>query len=157
VTPGEKGDLAERMVPRALELACLVHGDGDARAIRRFLRKLTLEEAGALLVVQAGMIPLDATRDQMLAWITFDEFGRPLEGMTPVLPIFAGDEGKADTEAAPWLEPCPSLAAYRRHKAAGEPAEECGCAGAARAEWRKQNRRRSEAGKPAAREDGVAA
>ena len=38
------------------------------------------------------------------------------------------------------LEPCPSLAAYRRHKAAGEPFEECGCGDAARAVWRASKR-----------------
>ena len=42
---------------------------------------------------------------------------------------------------APALEPCPSLAAYRRHKAAGEPSEECGCGEAARAAWRARKRR----------------
>jgi len=41
------------------------------------------------------------------------------------------------------LEPCPSLAAYRRHKAAGEPFEECGCGDAARAAWRAKARRRA--------------
>ena len=40
-------------------------------------------------------------------------------------------------------EPCPSLAAYRRHKAAGEPFEECGCGDAARAAWRAKARRRA--------------
>ncbi len=43
--------------------------------------------------------------------------------------------------APPELEPCPSLAAYRRHKAAGEPFEECGCGEAARAVWRARKRR----------------
>jgi len=38
-------------------------------------------------------------------------------------------------------EPCPSLAAYRRHKKAGEPFEECGCGDAARATWRARKRR----------------
>jgi len=43
----------------------------------------------------------------------------------------------------PQLEPCPSLAAYRRHRKAGEPFEECGCGDAARAEWRAKARRRA--------------
>lgn len=38
-------------------------------------------------------------------------------------------------------EPCPSLAAYRRHKAAGEPYEDCGCGEAARMTWRARKRR----------------
>ena len=29
-----RGELAERLVPKALELACLVHGDGDALSDR---------------------------------------------------------------------------------------------------------------------------
>jgi len=37
-------------------------------------------------------------------------------------------------------EPCPSLAAYRRHKAAGEPFGDCGCGEAARAVWRARKR-----------------
>jgi len=41
----------------------------------------------------------------------------------------------------PQLEPCPSLAAYRRHQKAGEPFEECGCGDAARAVWRARKRR----------------
>ena len=42
-------------------------------------------------------------------------------------------------------EPCPSLAAYRRHKAAGEPHEDCGCSDAARAARRAKARRRAAA------------
>ena len=43
------------------------------------------------------------------------------------------------------LKPCPSLAAYRRHKRNGEPYEDCGCVEAAQAErrlavWRARNR-----------------
>jgi hypothetical protein len=52
------------------------------------------------------------------------------------------------------LEPCPSLAAYRRHKAAGEPFEECGCGEAARTVWRARKR---VGGKDAAREKADAA
>ena len=44
---------------------------------------------------------------------------------------------------APALEPCPSLAAYRRHKKAGEPFEDCGCGDAARTAWRAKARRRA--------------
>ena len=42
--------------------------------------------------------------------------------------------------APPELEPCPSLAAYRRHQKAGEPREDCGCGEAARAVWRARKR-----------------
>ena len=38
------------------------------------------------------------------------------------------------------LEPCPSRAAYRRHKRRGEPFEECGCGEAAREAWREAKR-----------------
>ena len=30
MTPAERGDLAERLIPKALDLAGLVHGDGGA-------------------------------------------------------------------------------------------------------------------------------
>jgi hypothetical protein len=49
------------------------------------------------------------------------------------------------TDIAPAAEPepCPSLAAYRRHKARGEGTEECGCGEAARAVWRERKREAS--------------
>ena len=53
-------------------------------------------------------------------------------------------------ELAPPLEPCPSLAAYRRHQKRGEPFEDCGCEEAARAVWRTRKRIAKEAAGAAA-------
>lgn len=132
----QRGELAARMVTVACELACLVR-DEDRDAVGEFLARLTPVplplEVRALLVVLAAMVPDDATTDQLLAWVTFDEFGQLLPGAVPVL---------QRREKAPVVEPCGTLAAYRRHKARGEPAEECGCAAAARAAWAEANRNR---------------
>ena len=40
MTPEARGDLAERLIPKALDLAGLVHGDGGAQDIDAFLRRL---------------------------------------------------------------------------------------------------------------------
>lgn len=39
------------------------------------------------------------------------------------------------------LKPCPSVAAYNRHKEAGEPTEACGCLDAARTMWQERKER----------------
>lgn len=56
--------------------------------------------------------------------------------------IAAARKGRPWTQVAPAAEPepCPSLPAYRRHKARGEDVEGCGCLEAARAVWRERKR-----------------
>lgn len=139
MTPDERSDLAEAMVPEACELAVLVH-DADAERVARFLAGFGVTvpddaapddpaaRLAALLVVTAAMVPVDdRSPADLLAW----ESSVPEAVRWRQLPLCAAAEP----------EPCPSLAAYRRHKARGEDAEGCGCGEAARAEWREKKRR----------------
>src|SRR5579859_4997984 len=127
VNADDRADLAERMVPEACHLAVLVH-DADAEGVAAFIQGLDPEHVPALLVVLAALVPVDdRSPGDLLAW----------EGSVPEavkwrqMPLMAeARPGRAEPE------PCPSPAAYRRHKALGEPAEECGCHEAAKASWR---------------------
>lgn len=125
----DRADLAESMVPVACDLACRVR-DGDAEGIERLAAASGWDtETAALLVVLAAMIPVDCySPNDLLAWTGALEAGPVGWRQDPLM---------APVE----LEPCPSLAAYRRHQRAGEPGEECGCHEAAKAEWREKKRR----------------
>jgi hypothetical protein len=78
-----RGDLAERLIPKAVELACLVHGDGDVKAVERFLAALFPWERDGLLVILAGLMPVDRPLEELLAYVTWDERGRPLKPPVP--------------------------------------------------------------------------
>jgi hypothetical protein len=78
-----RGDLAERLIPKALDLAGLVHGDGDVKAVGRFLAALSPLEREALPVILAGLVPVDLTLDRLLEYVTWDEHGRPLRPPVP--------------------------------------------------------------------------
>jgi hypothetical protein len=82
----KRGDLAEQLVPKALELVDLVHGDGDADTIGWFLRGLLREERDALPVILAALVPMDCSAAELLAFITWDEHGQPLGDTPLVLP-----------------------------------------------------------------------
>ena len=130
-----RGDLAERMVGKATDLALLVRDEGR-ESVCAFLGKLGGEEKDALLVVLAGMLPVeDMSSADMLAWLKFDEFGRPLE---------------------PPLAPCGTYAAFRRHKQRGELTDD-DCERAAREYWAERNRIRKTAAAREAGCDGCAA
>jgi hypothetical protein len=124
---------AERMVTAAIELACLVRDEGPDE-IGAFIRNLTGEERDALLVVQAAMIPDDTDAGTLLSWVTWDEHRRPLPGAVPaasrerVLAAPPRPRRRRETE----LVPCPSHAAYNRHKRRGELIDD-GCAEAEKA------------------------
>lgn len=79
LTPAERGDLAERMLPIAAQLACIVHGDGDQQDIRYALGQLDHIERDALIVVLAGLVNPDTALSDALAYITWDESGRPAQ------------------------------------------------------------------------------
>jgi hypothetical protein len=135
-----RGDLAERLVPVAAELAFLVR-DEDREGIGRWLDGHRIapgdEEARALLVVLAAMVDVDATTGQMLSWVTFDEFGRPLPGGGEPAPATGTGAGEGG---------CGDYAAYCRHLRAGDPREQlelCGCAQAARDYWNERHRART--------------
>jgi len=86
----KRGDLAERMVDVACELALTVR-DQDRAGIGRYLSSLRLdeEEARALVIVLAAMVPAeDRSKQDMLAWVNFTEFDGPDGGE----PADAGEE-----------------------------------------------------------------
>jgi hypothetical protein len=133
-----RGDLAEAMVDKATDLALLVRDEGR-ESVLAFLGDLSGGEKDALLVVLAAMMPVeDMSKGDMLAWIDFDELGRPL-----------------DPDDHRMWEDCGSLTAYWRHKyhkhRAGE-IEACGCAEAGRGYW--QARKAAKA-QDAAREEAA--
>ena len=77
----DRDRLAQRLVPVAAELACLVHGDGDAGTIQAFLDRLSVLQRHALLVVLAGMVPVDQPLEDLLGWISWNPPRRkPPEG-----------------------------------------------------------------------------
>ena len=88
MTPAERGDLAESLIPVAAELAFLVHDEGR-EAIGEWLdaHGVTDDWTRALLVVLAARSSVDITDEQAYDWVTWDEFGRPLEQTIPLLPV----------------------------------------------------------------------
>jgi hypothetical protein len=140
-----RGDLAERMTGVACALACLVR-DEDAGTVGAFLDTLSPDEVRALLIVQAAMIPLDVAPAELLAWVTWDEFGGPLPGAQPATAAPAAPV--RDTAPAQLYEDCGTMRAFWRHQKAGhsrEQAEACGCAEASRDYYvRRYASRRSE-------------
>ena len=123
LTPEARGDLAERLIPKALDLAGLVHGDGGPADIDAFLHRLPKDERDWLPVILAAMVNVEATAADMLAWCTWDEFSRPLPRPG---------------------EKCGTFQAYRHHLKYGELMDDA-CGEAGPAYYRDRNRRRRNA------------
>lgn len=83
MTPTERGDLAERMLPIAAGLACITHGDGDQRDIAHLLNKLSETELRGLAVVLASLVDPDLKLRDALGHVTWDETGRPSDVEIP--------------------------------------------------------------------------
>jgi hypothetical protein len=132
-----RGELAQRLVPKAIKLAGLVHGDGDATAIGRFLGKLTPEERAALPVILAALVPTDRTAAELLAFVTWNEHGEPLETAVP-LPVPPSRLQLAEP-------PCGTPEAFRRHQRLGEDIDGA-CRDAMRAYWSARNRQKNAKG-----------
>lgn len=98
------GALAARLVPVAADLVVRVHEEGR-ESIGELLGRLNDEERWALPVVLAAMVPPDRPVSELLAWVTWDEHGRPLPPPPP---------------EEPGLRPHGTHAAYVRHRAKGE-------------------------------------
>lgn len=75
LTPEQRGDLAEQMLPHAAHLAVLVHGDGGPEDVAEVLAGLDDTQKNALIVVLAGMVDPDQPVGKALGWCDFDEHG----------------------------------------------------------------------------------
>lgn len=72
------GDMASgTLLTMATDLVIAVREEDRAELTAR-LHELTRWECDALLVVLAAMVPLDQAIADLLAWVDFDEHGRPL-------------------------------------------------------------------------------
>ena len=97
-TPQAKGRLAERAVQPAMNLACLVHGDGGPGEIADVINGLKPPQVRAMLVVLAAMVDVERTCDEVLGWIDWDVRGKAV---------------------------CPSASAWKRHVRRGEDCPPC--------------------------------
>lgn len=75
MTPEERGDLAERLLPVAAKLACITHGDGDHHDIHHHTQRFDRTELLALVVLLAGLVDPDQLLADALGYITWDERG----------------------------------------------------------------------------------
>ncbi|MBJ6623543.1 hypothetical protein [Streptomyces sp. DHE17-7] len=75
MSPEQRGDLAERMLPEAANLAVLVHGDGGPEDVAQVLAGLDATEKDALIVVLAGLVDPDQPVGKALGWLDHDEHG----------------------------------------------------------------------------------
>lgn len=152
-TATERGDLAESLVPVAAELAFLVR-DESREAIGDWLdsQGITDERSRALLVVLAAMVAAGTDPDDLLAWVTWDEEGRPLDGTAPLFPVVTSQDDDEDGHG--------SYRRYVQHRRAGdrkEVIEDCGCMQAARDYWNTRHaagKARSEAARRAVAGEG---
>jgi hypothetical protein len=108
VTPTERADLAERLLPVASKLACIVHGDGNQHDIAHHTRRLNREELIGLTVVLAAMVNPDERLEDALGYVTWDEHGRPapaiVYGNTTIRSLSSHLIGPETLGAAPVLE-----------------------------------------------------
>jgi len=79
LTASERGDLADRMLPVAGRMACIVHGDGDALDVAHALDPLDRVELVAVIVSLAAMVDPDAPLANLLGHVTWDEHGNAAE------------------------------------------------------------------------------
>jgi hypothetical protein len=77
LTATERGDLAERLLPLAARLACLVHGDGDHHDITHATRNLDRHELLALIVDLAALVDPNQRVSDALDFVTWNEHGKP--------------------------------------------------------------------------------
>ena len=87
-----RGDLAEYLTDLAGELAFLVRTEGRDTIGAWFAAHHLTDDARitgktrAFIIALASQIDIDTTTDQRLAWVTWDENGRPLPGVQPAMP-----------------------------------------------------------------------
>ncbi|CQR59225.1 hypothetical protein [Streptomyces leeuwenhoekii] len=100
LTPKQRGDLAEQMLPVAANLAVLVHGDGGPDDIADVLAGLDETQKNALIVVLAGLVDPEQPVGKALGWLDFNEHG--------ALTVPSWSEDRSVRELAP--EPAEGLA-----------------------------------------------
>jgi hypothetical protein len=145
-------DLAESMVPKACELACLVH-DADAGGIAAFIAALDPDHVGALLVVLAAMVPVDERSDaDLLAWVG----GGPLTVLPHLRACDPEPEPEPEGHTAQELKDAVAEATRLRRAGREVPADVAKLA-AAYSSWRRkvQEARKMAGPKPAAAMRGV--
>jgi hypothetical protein len=71
----QRGDLAEEMLPKAANLAVLVHGDGGPEDVAKVLEGLDDTQKNALIVILAGLVDPDQSMGKALGWLDFNEHG----------------------------------------------------------------------------------
>lgn len=76
MSPTDRGDLAEAMLPVAANLAVLVHGDGGPEDVSEVLAGLDDAQRNALIVVLAGLVDPDRPLGAVLGWLDFNEHGQ---------------------------------------------------------------------------------
>ena len=131
-----RGRLAERLVPVALAFVDLVRRNGDQEAIGAFLDDLSAEQTRALPVILAAMVDDEATPQELLSWVDFDEHGRSLPAGAEM--VLWSPPKPQRREAA-----CGSPSGAERHRRNGErPCRECLDAYNAARQARKETRQR---------------
>jgi hypothetical protein len=75
LSPQQRGDLAEQMLPIAAHLAVLVHGDGGPEDVSEALAGLDETQKNALIVVLAGLVDPEQPVGKALGWLDFNEHG----------------------------------------------------------------------------------
>jgi hypothetical protein len=75
MTAEQRGDLAEKMLPVAANLAVLVHGEGGPEDVQEVLGALSDEQRNALIVVLAGLVDPEQPLGKALGWLDFTEHG----------------------------------------------------------------------------------
>lgn len=111
--------LAGHLVQVAQHLACLVR-DESPEAVRLYLAGLDPTAREMLPIILAAMVPVDATPEQLLSWVTWDRPDAPdasgpaTEVEKPPAPPRVNAPPPLD-ENGQWPD-CGSYAAARRHK-----------------------------------------
>ncbi|NUP53407.1 MAG: hypothetical protein HOW97_39710 [Catenulispora sp.] len=82
MSPEQRGDAAERLLPIAAGLACIVRGEGGPREITHVLAQLDAWERDLMIVVLAGLVDPDRTVADVLGYLTWDEHERPIPAPT---------------------------------------------------------------------------
>ncbi|WP_224273992.1 hypothetical protein [Streptomyces sp. LS1784] len=76
------GDTAERLLPIAAGLACIVRGEGGPREIAHILGQLDAREREVMIVVLAGLVDPDRQVADVLGYLTWDEHEQPVPAPT---------------------------------------------------------------------------